>query len=177
MCKFPFCQVALYLGCARASRVLHHRLLHRVLRAPMSFFDTTPSGRVANRLSADLDSADEALPQEITDFLWCAVELVSTVAVVTYATPAFAAVLLFLGAAFAFLVVYYVGSSRQLKRLEAVSRSPVLGHFQEALSGADSLRALRCQDRFARVLEARLTENVKCSYIGSCLHFWLAFRS
>ncbi len=170
-------QVLLYLGCARASRVLHHRLLRRVLRSPMSFFDTTPSGRIANRVSADLDVADESLPPEITDFLWCTVELISTVIIISYATPTFVAVVAFLAATFALLVYYYIGTSRQLRRLESISRSPILSHFQETLAGADSIRGYGCQDRFAQGLEDKLSENVKCAYLGATIKFWLGTRT
>ncbi len=140
-------QVFLYLGCARASRILHHRLLHHILRSPMSFFDTTPVGRIANRLSSDLDVADESLPQEITDFLWCAVELISTVILISSVMPPFVGVIAFLAVVFCLIIYYYVGSSRQLKRLESVSRSPILSHFQETLSGVSSLRAYGHQER------------------------------
>ena len=115
-------QVYLYLGCARASKVLHDDLLLHVMRSPMSFFDTTPIGRIVNRFSSDLDLADETLPKEITDFLWCLVEMVSTVVLISYATPIFIAVIVGLIVVFSLIVVYYIGSSRQLKRLESISK-------------------------------------------------------
>ncbi len=169
-------QVLLYLGCAKASRILHHKLLYHVLRSPMSFFDTTPIGRVTNRFSTDLDIADETLPQEITDFLWCFVEMVSTMIIICTVTPYFIIEITLLMAIFSFIIYYYIGSSRQLKRLESICRSPVLSHLQESLSGAVSIRSYESQDRFIQENEDKLEEDIKCSYLSAVIKFWLGTR-
>lgn len=55
------------IGCLRAARDLHNKLLGNVLRLPMSFFDTTPLGRILNRFSKDMDTIDVILPMVSED--------------------------------------------------------------------------------------------------------------
>ncbi len=51
-------EYTLIMGGLRASRKLHARLLERVMRLPMSFFDSQPSGRLLNRFTKDTESID-----------------------------------------------------------------------------------------------------------------------
>jgi len=117
-------QYIMYLCCMEAARMLHNKALKSVVRSPQAFFDVTPTGRITNRLASDLDEADQDIPQQITDALWCACELIATLILTSVITPIFLIPLTFLTAIFAFLVYYYIGASRQIKRLEAVGRYP-----------------------------------------------------
>ena len=75
-----------------ASRVLHHRMLAAVLRAPLSFFETTPAGRVLNRFSRDIETVDTLLPSLIDQWLGSAFDVLATVVVLIYSTPIFLAI-------------------------------------------------------------------------------------
>lgn len=57
--------ITLALGCIAASIFLHNTILARIMQAPMSFFDTTPIGRIVNRFAKDIDTVDNILPQNI----------------------------------------------------------------------------------------------------------------
>lgn len=63
------------LGCVRACKKLHFVLLGGILRAPLTFFDTTPVGRILQRFGKDVDVLDNALPQNITDTIYCLFEV------------------------------------------------------------------------------------------------------
>ena len=86
-----------------ASRKLHTKLLSNVLRSPMSFFDTTPLGRVLNRFSKDIYVIDEVVPRSISMFLMTSFSVLNTLVVIMVATPTFIIVILPLGV-FYFLV-------------------------------------------------------------------------
>ena len=81
----------LALGGVFVSTVIHKRLLVNILRLPMSFFDTTPSGRILNRFSKDID---ETIPQCAEDFIFTLFIMIDTIGVISFATPQFIIVII-----------------------------------------------------------------------------------
>ena len=105
------------IGAMRASRRLHRSLLINIMHSPMSFFDTTPLGRIVNRFSKDLYTIDDTIPRCVTDFFWCSLEIIGMVAAISYATPLFLATLP-VCAIFYFYI--QVNESRRKESLEPV---------------------------------------------------------
>ncbi|CCD69453.1 ABC-type glutathione-S-conjugate transporter [Caenorhabditis elegans] len=168
--------IIMALGMVCASRLLHATLLENIMRSPMAFFDVTPLGRILNRFGKDMDVVDERLPDNIGDFLLTFSELVACVVFTSYATPfaIFPIVLIAIGC-FAILR-FYVSTSRQLKRLESASRSPIYSHFQESIQGASSIRAYGVVDKFIRESQHRVDENLATYYPSIVANRWLAVR-
>lgn len=61
----------MFLSCLGAARVLHNDLLHKVIRAPMAFFDRTPLGRIINRFSHDVSEVDNDFPATLRAWASC----------------------------------------------------------------------------------------------------------
>uniref|UniRef100_A0A4W5KEC7 ABC-type glutathione-S-conjugate transporter n=1 Tax=Hucho hucho TaxID=62062 RepID=A0A4W5KEC7_9TELE len=163
-------------GSINASRILHTRLLNNILRVPMMFFDTTPSGRVVNRFAKDIFTVDEAIPQSFRSWIMCFLGVLGTLFVICLATPIFTAIIIPLAVVYYFVQRFYVASSRQLRRLDSVSRSPIYSHFGETVSGLSVIRAYGHQDRFLKHNEKVIDENLKSVYPWIISNRWLAIR-
>ncbi|XP_006889523.1 PREDICTED: canalicular multispecific organic anion transporter 2 [Elephantulus edwardii] len=164
------------MGGVQAARSLHQTLLHNKMRSPQSFFDTTPSGRILNRFSKDIYVIDEVLAPVIQMLLDGFFNSVSTVVVILTSTPLFAVVIVPLAALYTYVQRFYVATSRQLKRLESVSRSPIYSHFSETVAGASVIRAYgRIQD-FITVSGAKVDINQKSCYAYIISNRWLGIR-
>uniref|UniRef100_A0A8C0B0Y4 ABC-type glutathione-S-conjugate transporter n=1 Tax=Buteo japonicus TaxID=224669 RepID=A0A8C0B0Y4_9AVES len=163
-------------GAMRASRVMHQQLLSNILRAPMSFFDTTPTGRIVNRFAKDIFTIDETIPMSFRSWLSCFMAIISTLLMISLATPFFALVIIPLSIFYYFVLRFYVSTSRQLRRLDSVTRSPIYSHFGETVSGLSVIRAFGHQERFLQQNESTMDINQKSVYSWIVSNRWLAIR-
>ncbi|EEB15150.1 multidrug resistance protein, putative [Pediculus humanus corporis] len=171
-----FASVFLQLGCLSAARILHGSTLHGVVRSPNGFFDVTPLGRVLNRFSKDVDTLDSILPMTIRGWLTCFFSVLGMVVVVSYSSQWFIAVIIPIGILYYFIQRFYVATSRQLKRIESISRSPIYSHFGETVTGVSTIRAYQAQQRFINESESKLDINQICYYPSLIANRWLAVR-
>jgi ABC-type multidrug transport system fused ATPase/permease subunit len=168
--------VFLYVGGVRASKTLHRQMLKTVLRAPMSFFDMTPLGRIINRFSKDMYMIDESIPESLFWCIFCFFIILSIVVVISYTTPVFLSVVIPIALFYFLSQRYYVTTSRQVMRLESISRSPIFSHFQETLAGTSTIRAYQQQDLFIDENERRVDSNQLAYYPYMAGNRWLAVR-
>ncbi|XP_010133954.1 PREDICTED: canalicular multispecific organic anion transporter 1 [Buceros rhinoceros silvestris] len=163
-------------GAMRASQVMHQQLLSNILRVPMSFFDTTPTGRIVNRFAKDIFTIDETIPMSFRTWLTCFMAIISTLLMICLATPFFALIIIPLGIFYYFVLRFYISTSRQLRRLDSVTRSPIYSHFGETVSGLSVIRAYGHQERFLKQNESTMDINQKSVYSWIISNRWLAIR-
>ncbi|NXW02689.1 MRP7 protein, partial [Fregetta grallaria] len=163
-------------GTIRAATVIHNRLLQRALKATVTFFDTTPIGRILNRFSSDLYCVDDSLPFILNIFLANMYGLLGMLVIITYGLPWIGLVLLPLAVLYFFIQRYYRRTSRELKRLYSVTLSPIYTHFSETLSGLSSIRAMRATQRFELENQLRLEQNQRCLFASNTAMQWLDIR-
>ena len=101
----------------------------------MYFFDTTPTGRILNRFTKDIDMIDFMMPNTLRFFMIMLGSIVSVFVVIAYSTPIFLAVLGPVVFVLLLILIVYLPTSRQLRRLESVTRSPVFSHVAETIQG------------------------------------------
>uniref|UniRef100_A0A8C7K9P6 Canalicular multispecific organic anion transporter 2-like n=1 Tax=Oncorhynchus kisutch TaxID=8019 RepID=A0A8C7K9P6_ONCKI len=166
----------LAMGNIGAARKLHYALLDNKFHTPQSFFDTTPIGRVINRFSKDIYVIDEALPSTVLMFLGTFFSSLSTMIVIVASTPIFAVVIAPLTFIYVFVQRFYVATSRQLKRLESVTRSPIYSHFSETVTGSSVIRAYGRRDAFVLMSDVKVDDNQKSYYPGIVANRWLGVR-
>ncbi|CAG8453187.1 17142_t:CDS:10 [Gigaspora rosea] len=171
--------IALWISkitCYRAARILHEQMLNSVIRSPMSFFDTTPLGRILNRFSKDQYTIDEVLPRTFSGYFRTFFIVLATITVISFSTPPFIFVIIPLLFIYNYIQSYYLSTSRELKRLDSLTRSPIYSHFQETLGGVSTIRAYQQIQRFIAQNEFRLDENQKAYYPSVSCNRWLAVR-
>ncbi|CAG7834455.1 unnamed protein product, partial [Allacma fusca] len=128
------------LAILNSATVFHSKMLKRVLKAPMSFFDTTPSGRILNRFAKDVDVLDNSLSLILRNFLRIVVNVLGTLFIIVYNLPIFAVVVVPLAILYYLVQKFYIPTSRQVKRLESVTRSPIYSNFSETINGASTFQ-------------------------------------
>ncbi|KAJ1919724.1 hypothetical protein IWQ60_007176 [Tieghemiomyces parasiticus] len=175
-CSLAMSLVVWLLCAIRAARTTHESMLKHIVRAPMSFFDTTPLGRILNRFSKDQYTIDETLPRSFTGYLAVLTSLVMVVAVIATSTPIFMTMFVPLSVVYLWIQRYYLATSRELKRLDSTTRSPIYAHFQESLGGVSTIRAYEQTGRFVAENEFRLELNQRAYYPYLALNRWLAVR-
>ncbi|XP_068532583.1 ATP-binding cassette sub-family C member 10 isoform X4 [Anas acuta] len=163
-------------GTIRAAVVIHNRLLQRVVKATVTFFDTTPTGRILNRFSSDLYCVDDTLPFILNIFLANMYGLLGMLVIITYGLPWIGLVLLPLAALYFSIQRYYRRTSRELKRLYNLTLSPIYTHFSETLSGLSSIRAMRAAERFELENQLHLEQNQRCLFASNTAVQWLDIR-
>ncbi|KAF9262693.1 multidrug resistance-associated ABC transporter [Marasmius fiardii PR-910] len=159
-----------------ASYSMFTKALRSVLRSPVSFFDTTPMGRILSRLSKDQDTLDTALPMNLVTFFFILASVFGTVGLVFYTLP-------LLGIMFApTAVIYYVmagfyrRSSVEIKRLDSLSRSKFYSSYSETLTGLATVRAYKHEAKALQDAESKLDRENQAYYLTVTMQRWLAVR-
>ena len=164
------------IGSVRSSYTLHNKLLENVLAAPMSFFDTTPLGRIVNRFSKDMDDVDMVIPFVLKDLINQVFILLGIIFVLVFVSPTMLALVVPLVAYFVFIRAVFLKSARQVKRMMATSRSPINSHLEETLSGATTIRAFKSQNRFLEENDEKVENLTKTLYTDTIGNNWLVYR-
>lgn len=160
----------------QGSKRLHNDMAISVLRAPMSFFETTPIGRILNRFSNDIYKVDEILGRVFGMFFSNSTKVLFTIIVICFSTWQFIFLILPLGALYVYYQQYYLKTSRELRRLDSVSRSPIFANFQESLNGVSLIRAYGQEERFKFMNESRVDRNMSAYHPAINANRWLAVR-
>ncbi|KAF2441350.1 hypothetical protein P171DRAFT_367321 [Karstenula rhodostoma CBS 690.94] len=159
-----------------AGKVMLHRAIHRVLRAPMSFFDTTPLGRITNRFSKDIDVMDNTLTDAIRMYFMTLAMIISVFILIISYYYYYAIALGPLFLVFMFSAAYYRASAREVKRHESVLRSNVFARFSEAVMGTSTIRAYGLEHQFSRSVRAAIDDMNSAYYLTFANQRWLSVR-
>ncbi|CAF1175955.1 unnamed protein product, partial [Adineta ricciae] len=162
--------------CLNASRVLHNKMFRQLLRCPISFFDVNPIGRILNRFTKDVHTIDSDLPWLTHDLLYCIFQTLGIIVFVSWLNrwslfPAGIGVALML-----FLRHRFAGCSRNLKRLEHTSRSPVYSYLTSTLQGLKVIRSYRAENICLSDFHAYADDHTRASYLLTILGRWAAIR-
>ncbi|CAN8014134.1 unnamed protein product [Ixodes persulcatus] len=156
-----------------SSTSLHQSMLNGVMRAPLSFFDVTLSGRLLNRFGKDIDQLDVQLPWTSHFTIELLFLFASSIFLIFTKLSMCLFIVLPYAVCFWVLRSKFVVSSRQIRRLETASRSPVNNHFSETLDGLSSVRSYGVQDIFLRDNDEKTDITQACTMNAKHCKYWI----
>ncbi|KAL4793767.1 P-loop containing nucleoside triphosphate hydrolase protein [Aspergillus venezuelensis] len=159
-----------------ASKSMLQSAMTRVLRAPMSFFDTTPLGRITNRFSKDIQVMDNELCDAMRMYSITITMIISIMILIIVFYHYFAIALGPLFLLFLMAANYYRASAREMKRHESILRSTVYARFSEAITGTASIRAYGVQDQFRGSLRDAIDLMNGAYFLTFSNQRWLSIR-
>lgn len=159
-----------------ASQTLHNRMFESILKAPVLFFDRNPIGRILNRFSKDIGHMDDLLPLTFLDFIQTLLLVVSVIAVAAAVIPWILIPLVPLSIIFVVLRRYFLETSRDVKRLESTTRSPVFSHLSSSLQGLWTIRAYKAEERCQELFDAHQDLHSEAWFLFLTTSRWFAVR-
>ncbi|KAK1557413.1 hypothetical protein Q3G72_024236 [Acer saccharum] len=163
-------------GGLQAAIQVHNTLLNKLINAPVQFFDQTPGGRILNRFSSDLYTIDDSLPFILNILLANFIGLLGIAVVLSYVQVFFLLLLLPFWYIYSRLQFFYRSTSRELRRLDSVSRSPIYATFTETLDGSSTIRAFKTEEYFLAKFKGHVALYQRTSYSESIASLWLSLR-
>ncbi|KAB5584398.1 hypothetical protein PHYPO_G00107090 [Pangasianodon hypophthalmus] len=159
-----------------SAQTLHNRMFNCIIRTPVRFFDINPIGRILNRFSKDIGHIDSMLPWTFVDFIQVFLQIVGVIAVATSVIPWILIPVLPLLIVFLFLRRYFLQTSRDIKRLEATTRSPVFSHLSSTLQGLSTIRAFKAEERFQQTFDSHQDLHSEACFLFLTTSRWFAVR-
>ncbi|XP_051946724.1 ATP-binding cassette sub-family C member 12 [Xyrauchen texanus] len=173
---YSFTKVTLH-----ASSKLHDTMFKRILGSPMSFFDTTPTGRMVNRFSKDQDEVDAVLPFNMENFLQFCLIVTFTLLTVCIVFPYLLIAVVVLAVIFGTILYIFQRSIRHMKRMENVSRSPWISLTTSTIQGISTIHAYDKRQQYIEEFKILSDTNSNHFLLFNCgtrwLSFWLDFLS
>ncbi|XP_061355474.1 putative ABC transporter C family member 15 [Gastrolobium bilobum] len=155
---------------------LFHGMITSVFRAPVSFFDTTPSSRILSRSSTDQSTVDTDIPYRLAGLVFALIQLLSII--VLMSQVAWQVILLF----FVVLAIsvwyqaYYISTARELARMVGIRKAPILHHFSESIAGASTIRCFNQEKMFLTKVMALIDDYSRVAFHNYATMEWLSVR-
>lgn len=166
----------IFLTSLRASRILFDDMLTVIIRAPLRWLDTVPTGRILNRFSKDFETVDSRLTGDIAFLLWNALGAVGSNIAAVYLSP-YVLVIAFIGLAININYgIYYLAGAREIRRLESNSRSPIFELFGASLTGVATIRAFGRVQEYTDKMFARIDVFGQRTFYNWVFNRWVGLR-
>uniref|UniRef100_A0A4W6G231 ATP binding cassette subfamily C member 12 n=1 Tax=Lates calcarifer TaxID=8187 RepID=A0A4W6G231_LATCA len=173
---FFYTHVTLHASCK-----LHNTMFKRIVDSPMSFFDTTPTGRILNRFAKDQEEVDTVLPLHMDPFMQFSLMVTFTIIIISSVFPPMLIAVIVMGALFTLILFVFQRSIRQMKKMENISRSPCISLTTSMLQGLSTIHAYNIRDshiKLFKYLNDINSNHYLLFHSGTrWLSFWLDFMA
>ncbi|XP_043666582.1 multidrug resistance-associated protein 5-like isoform X2 [Vespula pensylvanica] len=160
----------------RASTRVHNSVFKNIITSPLKFFETTPSGRIQNIFSRDIDEVDNYLPLAVEYMIQNIFTCIVAIFFICFVLPWFSIPLIILGTVFFLVSKMFRVAMRDFKRMESTSRSPVLSFVTTTVQGLHTIHAFKKEKNFIKKFEELLDLNNLCTYMCNAAMRWSAVR-
>ncbi|KAI9506366.1 P-loop containing nucleoside triphosphate hydrolase protein [Coemansia spiralis] len=171
-----FMSFIIFYGGLKASRIIHKQLIRSIVHATPRFFDTTPIGRIVSRFSGDMQTIDYDAPESIKELLVDGISALTIYIIISSVFPAFTLVAIATSLVYAGIAYYYLNTSRELKRLESNSMSPLLSLFSELIQGVSTIRAFGTKYYYIKESLNCINAHNRALYTVWATNRWLSLR-
>jgi len=165
-----------YQGSLRASRTVFRNMTYKVLRTPLRWLDTVPTGRILNRFTADFQSVDSQLSSNFGQIGSSFLSIAGIMVAAFIVSPYIILLALVLLALCARIALRYIRGARSIKRLESIQKSPMISHFTASLQGLSTIRAFANTEAFELRMHALINSYTSATWHNWLFNTWVGFR-
>ncbi|XP_056634445.1 ATP-binding cassette subfamily C member 4-like isoform X1 [Diorhabda sublineata] len=166
-----------FKACMMSSMNLHSEMFNSLLKAPMRFFDTNPSGRILNRFSKDMGAIDEVLPRALHDAVALLLLVAGILVNIAVSSPVMVIAIVILGIVFIKFNSWYILTAKVLKHVEGIAKSPVFSHVNSTLNGMATIRACKAEEMLREEFDHHQDVHTSAWYLTiaciNCFGLWL----
>ncbi|KAJ0103688.1 hypothetical protein Patl1_03994 [Pistacia atlantica] len=160
----------------KTASVLFNKMHLCIFRAPMAFFEATPSGRILNRASTDQSAVDLNIPSRVGSLAFSIIQLLGIIIVMSQVAWQVFLVFIPVIVSSIWYQQYYLPSARELSRLVGVCKAPVIQHFAETISGSTTIRSFDQESRFRDTNMKLMDGYSRPNFQSAAAMQWLCFR-
>ncbi|RMZ80689.1 hypothetical protein DV738_g2708, partial [Chaetothyriales sp. CBS 135597] len=168
--------IFVFIASIKASKVLFENLAYTVLRAPLRWVDTTPTGRILNRFTSDFNMLDSRISLDISFTLHNLMQVLSVIIAGVFVSPLMILLALLLIGAAIYYARRYLAGAREVKRLESNAKSPVFEQFGSVLSGIATIRAFDKPVKYVDRMYQRIDLHCRAYRDTWLFNRWMNFR-
>ncbi|CAH1159391.1 unnamed protein product [Phaedon cochleariae] len=151
--------------CMNACKGLHNKMFSNVLKAPMRFFDTNPSGRILNRFSKDIGAMDEILPKASLEAVQVLLVMAGILGMVFIVSYWMILVSVILGVLFYYFRIVYLASAQDIKRIEGITKAPIFSHVSATLYGISTIRSSGAEEMIVQEFDTLQDQHTGCWFL------------
>ncbi|XP_043795027.1 multidrug resistance-associated protein 5-like isoform X5 [Apis laboriosa] len=159
-----------------ASTTLHNKVFKKIIKTTVTFFETTPIGRIQNIFSRDIDEVDNYIPISVENMIQNIITCSFAIVFICAILPWYCLPLIILAAIFFYISRIFRVAMRDFKRMENISRSPVLSFITTTIHGLNTIHAFQKEKAFVNKFEELFDLNNLCLYLCQSIMRWSAVR-
>ncbi|XP_027090799.2 putative ABC transporter C family member 15 [Coffea arabica] len=168
--------ILLSTAAIETSQRLFLGMITSIFRAPLSFFDSTPSSRILSRSSTDQSTVDTDLPYRVAGLAFALIQLLSVIVLMSHVAWQVIFPFLIILAISIWYQDYYISTARELARMVGIQKAPILHHLSESVAGAATIRCFNQEDRFLKKNLDLIDNYSRVAFYNSATMEWLSIR-